>query len=139
MEKNILAEIETFRGIEPEADIGEALRQLVKEVMRRSKQVRLYVFAFNFIWKKPFLRFFILFCAAMQSDGSGKSGPLTCCVIQNGKFSLLGSRNLNLSNRVKSYSKRQIFFTHNCTLGNNHPHRQSNLSQLNPAQLALSF
>ncbi len=41
MEKNILAEIETFRGIEPEADIGEALRQLVKEVTRRSKQVRL--------------------------------------------------------------------------------------------------
>jgi hypothetical protein len=41
MEKNILAEIETFRGIEPEADIGEALRQLFKEVMRRSKQVRL--------------------------------------------------------------------------------------------------
>jgi hypothetical protein len=49
MEKNILAEIETFRGNEPEADIGEALRQLFKEVMRRSKQVRLYVFAFSFM------------------------------------------------------------------------------------------
>ncbi len=61
MEKNILAEIETFRGTEPEADIGEALRQLVKEVMRRSKQVRLYVFAFSFIWEKPFLRFFFYF------------------------------------------------------------------------------
>jgi hypothetical protein len=43
MEKNILAEIEIFRGIEPEADIGEALRQLFKEVTRRSKQVRLYM------------------------------------------------------------------------------------------------
>jgi hypothetical protein len=57
MEKNILAEIETFRGTEPEADIGEALRQLFKEVMRRSKQVRLYVFAFSLFGGNLFCAF----------------------------------------------------------------------------------
>jgi hypothetical protein len=93
--------IETFRGIEPEADIGEALRQLVKEVMRRSKQVRFYVFAFSFIWEKPFLRFLFYFVLQCRVADPENQEPGTCCVIQNGTFSQLGSCNLNMSKRDK--------------------------------------
>jgi hypothetical protein len=81
MEKNILAEIETFRGIEPEADIGEALRQLVKEVMRRSKQVRFYVFAFsfNFYLGETFSAlFYFLCCNAELRNPEIRTWDLLC-------------------------------------------------------------
>jgi hypothetical protein len=96
-------------------DIGEALRQLVKEVMRRSKQVRFCVFAFSFMGETlSALFYFILCCTAELRIRNIRFWGLLCD--PNGTFSQLGSRNLNLSNASNFLSLNVQLYSGNQSL-----------------------